>query len=146
LLGYNLTTVPSELAAQAIAGRESVIQSHLNTLKLSSRVRLTTGAGKEEGRLVFRSADSVGVRGEGGEVRLPLSAIDSLWARRARTSTGFLLGLAAGVGSYALFTAVQEDSDDPAADNARGLLVGLAVIGLGTLWGASTGSWQRMYP
>ena len=86
LLGLSFVAfVPPSLHCQSLdhtvtVGRSPLL-TQLNMMKLSSRLRLQTQTGRQEGRLSFRSADSLGVRGvEGRETHLlcwPLTACGS---------------------------------------------------------------------
>ncbi|MEO7238225.1 MAG: hypothetical protein ABIZ96_06390 [Gemmatimonadales bacterium] len=125
----------------------SPIGTELNRMKLSSRIRLqTTTTGRQEGRLFFRTADSVGLRRPEGEVHLPLLAVDSLWIRRHYMGTGFLVGALVGAAAYVLITSSEEDSEIPELDNLAGGLFWAGSVALGTVVGRLIPRWKRVHP
>jgi hypothetical protein len=152
LLGLSLVfSVPCDLVGQSLAGQvapgQSQMQTQLDLMKLSSRLRLKTGTGDREGRLIFRTADSVGIRGAEGESHLALSAVDSLWVRRHHAGKGFLIGTLVGAGAYIVTTsAISDESEVPELDNVFGGLLWAGSAALGTIVGALIPGWERVYP
>lgn len=155
LLGLSLVAFgPPGLVSQgppnAVKPEWSPIQTELNRMKLSSRIRLlTTNAGRQEGRLFFRTVDSLGVRGvEGGETRLALVAVDSMWVRRHRTGLGFLIGTLVGGAGFLVIKSSGYDggSEYTELDNLFGglLWAGSALVGTGV--GALGSHWKRVHP
>ena len=142
--------LPGALVSQSSNGSpktgQRALQEQLEMLKAGSRLRLSTGAQWQEGRLVLRTADSLGLRGSEGEVHLPLMAVDSAWVRRRHTVMGLLIGTLAGAGSYFLITKEEDDSDLSGLDNlvGAGVWAGSAVVG--TVVGTLITSWKRVYP
>lgn len=154
LLGLSLVVfAPPNLISQSpdntVTPRQSPLQTQLNMIKLTSRLRLQTATGRQEGRLLFRTADSLGVRGvEGAETRLVLEAVDSMWVRRHRTGLGFIIGTLVGGAAYLVITSAADDSgsDVTELDNLFGGLVwaGSALVGTGV--GALSSRWKRVHP
>jgi hypothetical protein len=123
------------------------LQAQLQMIELSSRLRLRTDSARQEGRLILRTDDSVGIRGAAGEVHLPLTAVDSVWVRRHYTGTGFLIGALLGAGAYVAFiNSYEEGSDNDELDNIFGGLIWAGSVALGTIVGAITPHWKRVYP
>ena len=145
-----LASAPSGLLGQrpdeTVAPGQSPVQTQLNTIKLSSRLRLHTATDRQEGRLVFRTADSLGINGEAGEIRVSRLTVDSLWVRRHHTLLGLLIGTAAGAGAYFLVTKSEEDGDVQELDNLYGAGVWAGSALVGTLVGALIPGWKRVYP
>lgn len=153
LIGLSLGAfAPPSLRCQSLDNTvtvgQSPLQTQLNMIKLSSRLRLQAGNYRREGRLIFRTADSLGIRGGGGdETRLPLAGVDSMWVPRHRTGLGLLIGALVGGGAYLVATsAIDEESDLPELDNLFGgaLWAGSAVVG--TLIGSVTSHWKPVHP
>lgn len=142
---------PPNLSGQSLnnpvtPGR-SPIQAQLNTIKFSSRLRLQTATDRQEGRLVLRTADSLGIKGEAGEMRVSRLAVDSVWLRRHYTLPGFLIGTAAGAGAYFLITKSEYDGSDVAElDNLLGAAVWAGSALVGTVVGRLIPGWKRVYP
>jgi hypothetical protein len=131
------------------SGTQTTLHAQVNMMKLSSRLRLQTVTGRQEGRLSFRSADSLGVREiGGGETHLPLMAVDSMWVRRHRTGLGLLIGTVVGGAAYLIATSAIDEGE---SDNAGleklfggGLWVGSTLVG-GAV-GALSSHWKRVHP
>jgi hypothetical protein len=118
-------------------------------LKHSSTLRLHTNAQRIEGRLVLPTTDTVEIRGAGGELRVPLTEVDSLWVRRHYIQQGFLLGVLLGAGGYVAVTSIIDaDEGDSGADldNLFGGLVWAGSAVLGTVVGRLIPRWKRVFP
>jgi hypothetical protein len=156
LLGLcSLAIAPAQLLSQSDVNTNalttSTLQAQLDVMKLSSRLRLQTAGGRQEGRLSFRTADSLGVRElAGGETRVPLMAVDSMWVRGHRTGLGFLVGTLVGAAGYVVVTSAINGDDESdgmgALDNlfGGGVWVGSALVG--TIVGALSSHWKRVHP
>ena len=126
---------------------ESPVHAHLNTIKLSSRLRVQTATDRMEGRLLFRSPDSLAIRENGVESRLPLAGVDSMWVRKYYTVPGMLIGVAAGAGAYWLITKEEYDgSDTYGLDNLIGAGVWAGSALLGTVIGRLIPGWRQVHP
>ena len=139
---------PSLLSQNTVTPGQSSLQTQLNMMKLSSRLRLQTAAGRQEGRLILRTADSLVVRGvEGDETHLPLVAIDSMWVSRHRTGLGLLIGTLVGGVAYLVTTsASKEELDIPELDNAFGGALWVSSALVGTLVGGLSSHWKLVHP
>lgn len=151
LVAALVTALPSDLLSQtsddSLPPGQDHLQEQLEMLKAGSRLRLSTGPARQEGRLVLRSPDSVGVRGTVGEIHLPLGAVDSVWVRRSHTVVGLLIGAVAGAGAYFLITKEEYDGSDTMwLDNAIGAGVWAGSALAGTLVGTFIPRWRRVYP
>jgi len=153
LFGLSLAAfAPPALLSQSLDSTvpvgQSPLQTQVNMIKLSSRLRLQTATHKHDGRLIFRTADSLGVRGEGpDETRLSLTEVDSMWVRQPRTFLGLVIGTLVGAGAYIVTTsAIDEDSDQEGLDDLFGgaLWIGSALAG--TVIGSLTSHWVRVHP
>lgn len=127
---------------------ETGVRTQLDMLKLSSRLRLHSGAGRREGRLGFRTEDSVGLSSPTGDLRVPLIAVDSLWVRRHHMLPGLLIGTATGAGAYYLITSADQydGSDTQELDNVLGAAVWAGSAVLGTVVGRLIPGWKRVFP
>jgi hypothetical protein len=147
LLTFPHSDLVSQRPGNAARPPQTALRARLEMLKLSSRLRLHSHADRLEGRLVLRTADSLGLRGAEGEVHLPLLAVDSLWVRRHHTGTGFLVGTVVGAGAYVLLTSLEEEETEPAElDNLFGGLFWAGSVALGTIVGRLIPHWKRVYP
>lgn len=136
----------SQLPNTTAAPREHDLSAQLQTLKSSSWLRIRADDARREGRLVLRTADSVGLRGAESDTRLLLVAVDTLWIRRHHTETGFLVGTLVGAASYVWFTSHDEDLESPGLDNLFGGVIWAGSVALGTIVGALIPGWRRVYP
>src|SRR5215210_2087332 len=112
-----LASAPEHLFGQSdvntLTPTPNPLQAQLDVMKLSSRLRLQTASGRQEGRLSFRTADSLGVRElAGDETHLPLMAVDSMWVRGHRTGLGLLLGTVVGAAGYVVATSAVNGDDE----------------------------------
>jgi hypothetical protein len=146
LMTYAQSDLVSQRPVDSAALRPTDLRARLGMLKLSSRLRLRAYTDRLEGRLVLRTADSLGLRGTEGEVHLPLLAVDSLWVRRHHTGTGFLVGTVVGAGAYVLLTSFEDDPEVPELDNIFGGLLWAGSVALGTIVGRLIPHWKRVYP
>lgn len=146
LVAFAPPTLQSQSPDLTGAPGQSPMEAQLNMIKLSSRLRLQTATERQDGRLVLRTADSVGVRGADGEIHVPLAAVDSIWVRRHHMGTGLLVGTLVGAGGYVLLTSIEEDPEVPELDNIFGGLFWAGSVVLGTVVGRLIPSWKRVYP
>jgi hypothetical protein len=149
LVTFAPATLPSQSPDNSRAATRSPLHAQVDMMKLSSRLRLQTATGRQEGRLSFRSADSLGVRGaEGGEMHLPMLAVDSMWVRGHRTGLGLLIGTVVGGAAYLVATSAIDDrgSETPELDQlfGGGLWVGSMLVGATV--GALSSHWRRVHP
>ena len=147
-----LAGVPSYIVGQTAhikpATVEPQLPAGLEVLKLSSRLRLHAGSARQEGRLLSRSADSVGIRTEVADIHIPLLAVDTVWVRRHHILPGMLIGTAAGAGAYYLITSSDQydGSDIQELDNVLGAAVWAGSAVLGTVVGRLIPRWKRVFP
>lgn len=145
--GSNAEHAEQSAVALADVGRVAIRNGDL--IKLSSRLRIHTAGGRQEGRLLFRTEDSLGIRGVSGrETRLPLLAVDSMWVRGHRTGLGLLIGTAVGAAGYLVLTSAAKDteSETAALDNAIGGVLWASSAMVGTIVGALSSHWKRVHP
>lgn len=147
-----LAGLPSYSAGQTAHSNPATVEpqlpARLEMLKLSSRLRLHAGSARQEGRLLSRSADSVGVSTPTSNVHIPLLAIDTVWVRRHHILPGMLIGTAAGAGAYYLITSSDQydGSDTQELDNLLGAAVWVGSAVLGTVVGRLIPGWKRVFP
>jgi hypothetical protein len=144
--------VPSALVSQTSdaspAQQQAQVRAQLDMLRLSSPLRVGASTGRQEGRLLLRTADSLGITGKAGEIRVSRLAVDSLWIRRHHTLPGLLIGTAAGAGAYFLNTHADkyDGSDTRGLDNLLGAAVWAGSALLGTVVGRAIPGWKRVSP
>ncbi len=119
----------------------------LETLKDSQWVRLASpGFGRQEGRLLERSASELVLSPEPQPIRVPATSIDTMGTRGTSVKTGAiagaLIGAALGVGLG--LTWCDEGSDCGAPEAAPAF--GAVGLGGGSAWGALWPKWRRRYP
>jgi hypothetical protein len=142
-----VAVVPGDLPGQSSRDTgQSSLRQRLEMLEAGTRLRLHAGTQLEEGRLVLRTLDSVGLRFPAGEVHRSLDEVDSLWIRKNHVSAGLLVGALTGAGAYLLVTGLNESNDNEDLDNFFGGLIWAGSVALGAVVGALTPRWKRVYP
>ena len=149
-----LLLLPRETESQAVdRGLGTVLQ----TLSTGSTIKVTTPAsGAAEGRFLGVVRDSLLLRMSALERRVALSAIDTLWVWQRNGERGALMGAAIGAGALAVVGTVwiatssesgsHSPSDYAAVAGIFGIVGGLGGAAIGSVLGAVTQTWRRVYP
>ena len=150
LLSASIAWTPlSSATAQQSTERQTAFES----LADSQWVRLSSpDVDRHEGRLLERTTTDLVISGDPHSLRLPATAVDTLWTRGSSVGRGALIGAVAG----ALFgtvvgVAAAGSSSDQNITAGDGVLVGGGgglVVGalLGGLTGLAIPKWHRRYP
>lgn len=149
LAGLLPTRLLSQILSNPVAPGQSTVREQLDVMKISSRLRLSSAGDRQEGRLIFRTSDSIGVSGRvEGEKRFLLADVDSMWVRRHRTGLGLLIGTLVGGAAFLVITSVVDDSgsDYTGLDDLFGGLIWAGSAAVGTGVGALSSHWKRVYP
>ena len=143
-----LSSLPASAGAQApesYARRQALFEQ----LADSQLVRLAApDIGRREGRLLERGPSDVVLTAEPQPVRLPATAIDTVWTRGGSAVTGAIVGAILGAGLGVIAGTAFGEENAGSARNVLGL-GGLGAIGgalLGTVIGAPIGRWHRRFP
>lgn len=142
------------LAAPTIGNAQSeaagpLRDSAFESLHHSQWVRLSSSeSGRQEGRLLERSAGEFILSPRLAPVRIPATTIDTLWTRGHSTMTGGLLGAVLGLGAGAVLAASFGEADvDRTALWGVSLGGGTVAGGLvGLLIGAAVPRWHLRFP
>lgn len=142
-----LTTLPGFSQAQLAAGRPPSFES----LTDSQWVRLSSpGTGRQQGRILEHSPAELVVSSQGQALRVPATAIDTLWTRSTSVKTGAIAGALIGVAmGLGLGVLCGESVSDCNTGEAMVLFGGVGLGGggiLGALFGLGIPRWKRQYP
>jgi hypothetical protein len=106
--------------------------------------------GRIQGIVGFRTATELVLKMESESRTVSLGAVDTLWVRGRRTTTGAIIGAILGAGGGAMLGALADGlcEFDCGGDSVLpGALLGAAAGGLaGALVGAAIPRWKRVFP
>lgn len=143
-----LAGLPFPGAAQAPAGTP-VAPPWFEQLEDSQWVRLSgAGIARRQGRVAERSATELVVISENQPIRLPTTAVDTIWTRGRSTVAGLVAGalLGGALGALAGTEFGEENAGSASTILALGG-IGAASGGLlGALIGTAIPRWQRRFP
>jgi len=142
--------LPAAVSAQATdAQRDSAVAQ----LRTGQQVRISAdGMHRLVGKAGVASNDTLDFAQDDAVRRIPIAAIDTLWVRGHATTTGLLVGGAAGAvlgglaGAYGAGLCDYDCSETGTSVLAGSLLGAAAGAGVGALVGAVIPKWKRRYP
>ena len=135
----------------ATAQQSTERQLAFESLADSQWVRLAVpDVGRHEGRVLERSSELVVLSAKAEPLRVPATAIDTLWTRGNAVKTGAIVGGLTGLALGVLAGATCNDwGEDCPTDTAMLALGGIGLGGgtlLGSLFGLAIPKWHRRYP
>jgi hypothetical protein len=109
-----------------------------------------TGAGltRREGRVAQRSATEIVLATDAEPLRLPATAVDTLWTRGTSTVAGLVVGafLGAALGAAAGATWGEENAGSARLVLGAGTLGAVSLGVIGAAIGTAIPRWRRQYP
>ena len=117
----------------------------------SQWVRLAgPGTSRVQGRLLARGPAELILASEPEAIRVPATAVDTVWTRGTSVKTGALVGALLGMGLGVALGVVACGEDHDCAEGEAALALGGIGLGGGALIGAGIGlalpRWKRRYP
>lgn len=144
-----VTTIPSTLCAQS--PQEGLDSASIAQLTPRRYVRLQLPEyGRIQGTVGLRTGSELTLQMESESRRISLGAIDTLWVRGRRTTTGAIIGAILGAGGGALLGAVVDGLCEYDCEGNSVLGIGLLGAGAGAIVGGVVGTaiprWKRIFP
>lgn len=142
-------TVPATLRAQSPhVGLDSASIAQL-TPRRYVRLQLPE-YGRIQGTVGLRSGSELTLQVDAENRKISLGAVDTLWVRGRRTTTGALIGAILGAGGGAFLGAIADGLCESDCNGNGVLVVGLLGAGAGAVVGGVVGTaiprWRRIFP